>query len=98
MVSSTGRVLSRSTRSFVEGWFAAVEAAHAADDLIVSSTLHERVADREQEKKGPRARLNPSNRQALDAWTGAAGTGRNTFRWHIVRDHLQDLYDAETAD
>ena len=98
MVSSTGRVLSRSTRSFVAGWFAAVEDARTADDLINSSTLHVRVADREQEKKGPRARLNPSNRQALDAWTGAAGTGRNTFRWHIVRDYLQDLYDAETAD
>lgn len=98
MVSSTGRVLSRSTRSFVEGWFAAVEDASAADDLIFNRTLQERVADREQEKKGPRARLNPSNRQALDAWTGAAGAGRNTFRWYVVRDHLQDLYDAETAD
>lgn len=95
MVAATGRALSTSTRTFVEGWFAAVEDARTADDLISNQMLHKRVADREQEKKGPRARLNPSNRQALDAWTGAAGTGRNEFRWSIVRTHLQDLYDAE---
>ena len=97
MVTSTGRALSSPTRSFVEAWCAAVEDANSAEDLIHSQSLAMRVANREQEKKGPRARLNPSNRQALDAWTGAAGTGRNTFRWGIVRDHLQDLYDAEAA-
>lgn len=95
MVTATGRALSPSTRTFVESWCAAVRDAETAEDLIANGPLATRVAQREQEKKGPRARLNPTNRQALDAWSGAAGTGRNTFRWGIVRDHLQDLYDAE---
>lgn len=98
MVTATGRALSRSTIAFVREWIASVNAAGTADQLIGSADVIQRIVSREREKKGPRARLAPGNRRALDAWSGAAGTGRNNFRWNYVVQHLQDLYDARTAD
>lgn len=98
MVSATGRALSRSTIVFVREWIASVNAAANADQLIESAEVIQRIISREREKKGARARLAPGNRRALDAWSGAAGTGRNNFRWNYVARHLQDLYDVRTAD
>lgn len=98
MVSATGRALSRSTTVFVREWIASVNAAANADQLIESAEVIQRIISREREKKGARARLAPGNRRALDAWSGAAGTGRNNFRWNYVARHLQDLYDVRTTD
>ena len=94
LVNRTNRTLSRNTISFIEDWFSAVNSAQRPEDLFTSQTVIERITVRERQKKGARARLKPGNRQALDAWSGAAGTGRYNFRWNYVVQHLQDLYDA----
>jgi hypothetical protein len=96
LVRNANRRLARNTITFVHDWFTAVDGAHRAEDLFTSDTILERIAARERQKKGARARLNPHNRQALDAWSGAAGTQRYTFRWDYVVQHLQDLYDARS--
>ncbi|GAA4513810.1 DUF6361 family protein [Brevibacterium yomogidense] len=98
MVTATGRALSRSTMTFVRDWIASVDAATTADQLIKSADVNQRIVSREREKKGARARLAAGNRRALDAWSGAAGTGRNNFRWNYVVQHLQDLYDVRGTD
>jgi len=95
IVQAANRRLARNTITFIEQWFDAVDAAERAEELWSSKVLLERITLRERQKKGIRARLNPNNRQALDAWSGAAGTARYTFRWEYVAQHLQDLYDAE---
>ncbi|MGM7669840.1 DUF6361 family protein [Microbacterium sp. A93] len=95
MVTARGRRVSRTTRDFIGTWADAVATAPSAADLFGSADLRQRVVDREREKKGTRARLAPGNQRALDAWTGASGTGRFDYRWRNVRRHLQDLYDAE---
>ena len=96
LVSNAGRNLAWNTVTFVQDWFSAVHEADQAEELFTSNKILERIAARERQKKGARARLNPQNRQALDAWSGAAGTQRYTFRWGYVVQHLQDLYDARS--
>lgn len=96
-VIHSGRRLSASTKDFVGTWADAVAAAGTADDLTGSSELRSMVAAREREKKGPRARLNPGNQLALDAWGGASGTARFGYLWNNASRHLQDLYEAEEA-
>jgi hypothetical protein len=78
-------------------WADAVDSADAAEDLTTSGELRNMIVAREREKKGPRARLTPSNQRALDAWSGASGTSRFDYLWTNARRHLQDLYDAEAA-
>ena len=96
-VIHSGRRLSASTKDFVGTWADAVAAAGTAADLTGSSELRAMVAAREREKKGPRARLNPGNQLALDAWGGASGTARFGYLWANASRHLQDLYEAEEA-
>lgn len=94
LVRGANRMLARNTITFVREWFAAVDDAQRAEDLFTSDMVIERITVRERQKKGSRARLSPHNRQGLDAWSGAAGTQRYSFRWSYVVQHLQDLYDA----
>lgn len=94
IVRGTGRALTPSTIEFVEQWFKDVAATMRADVLLSSGPIRQRIAAREQQKKGARARLKRGNQQALDAWSGQAGTERFMFRWNYVAQHLQDLYDA----
>ncbi|HLS14704.1 MAG TPA: DUF6361 family protein [Beutenbergiaceae bacterium] len=97
MVTARGRRLSRKTQEFIATWAEAVAEASSVSDLTENNLLRERIRAREREKKGSRARLAPGNQRALDAWTGASGTGLYEYRWSYVRSHLQDLYDAEPA-
>lgn len=94
-VINSGRRLSAATKDFVGTWSDAVADAGTAADLTGSPELRRLIADREREKKGPRARLTPGNQLALDAWSGASGTARFGYLWTNARRHLQDLYDAE---
>lgn len=52
------------------------------------------IRDRELTVKKSRARLSAGNHERLDAWGGASGVGRPTFRWQVARSHLTDLYTA----
>ncbi|WP_353708204.1 DUF6361 family protein [Cellulosimicrobium sp. ES-005] len=77
------------TRDFVNGW---LDLVSEDEDVASSTAARALVADREKRIKGGRARL--LNQSALDRWSGASGTGRQTFRWPVARSHLVDLYTA----
>ena len=84
----------RLQREFVEAWSTRLHdlgPAAIADDR----TLRVLIENREQQLKGPRARLqNPA--RLLD-WSGRVGVGRMNFRWHRVGRMLQDLHEGLAA-
>lgn len=94
MVTQRGRRLTPPTASFLASWADTVAAARAVTDLIDHSPTLDLIRRRECQVKGRRARFTPGNQRARDAWNGASGTRRYTYRWAYVRRHLQDLYDA----
>ena len=81
----------RLQRPFVEAWstrLPEIGPAAIADD----PTLRDLIETREQQLKGPRARLqNPA--RLLD-WSGRVGVGRMNFRWHRVSRMLFDLHEG----
>ena len=97
MVTRRGRRLAPPTVSFVATWADTVAAAHTAAEVIDNPQARDLIRQRERQVKAGRARLAPGNQRALDAWSGASGTSRYTYRWSYVRRHLQDLYDARDA-
>jgi hypothetical protein len=83
----------KSSREFLHEWTDHLRSAVSAEDLCRDAGVRHLISRREHRMKGKRARLyNPA---ALDQWSGASGTGRLTFRWPVVRQHLADLYAAE---
>ncbi|MCH8559681.1 DUF6361 family protein [Nesterenkonia sp. DZ6] len=81
-----------SSRGFLAQWTEHVENTRSAEALFRAPEVRQLISNRERRMKGKRARLyNPA---ALDQWSGASGTGRLTFRWSVVRQHLEDLYAA----
>lgn len=79
-----------SSRGFLAEWTEYVRRASSAESLYRDSG--ELISRRERQMKGKRARL--YNSAALDQWSGASGTSRLTYRWPVVRQHLEDLYAA----
>ncbi|WP_111721127.1 DUF6361 family protein [Homoserinimonas sp. OAct 916] len=64
-------------------------------DLADDTDLRSLIANRER-RKGAQARLR--NARLLQSWSGAAGTGRLTYRWGQVRGILTDLHDGLERD
>lgn len=80
--------------SFVESWSARI-AEISPSEVVDDDRLRTLVERREQQLKGPRARLvNPT--RLLD-WNGRVGVGRMNFRWHRVRQLLLDLHQGLAA-
>ena len=79
---------------FVEAWSARlpdIGPAAISDDRVLRTLIE----SREQQLKGPRARLqNPA--RLLD-WSGRVGVGRMNFRWHRVSQMLLDLHAGLAA-
>ena len=87
-VASHGGRLPGPQRRFVESWSGRI-AELAPDAITDDGRLRSLIEGRERQLKGTRARLvNP--RRLLD-WNGSAGVGRMDFRWHRVRQLLNDL-------
>lgn len=80
------------TRDFVERWAMML---HETDPARVADHPEARrmVEDRERALKKARSRF--LNRRALDAWGGASGTWRFTYRWRVAQSHLRDLRGAK---
>lgn len=77
------------TMAFVTAWASMVRAGkNLADD----AAARDLVLRRETRLKGPKSRL--INDAALARWGGDSGSGMLTFRWAVVRRHLEDLADA----
>lgn len=77
------------TRRFVRDWVALLR-EHAPAKVAEVAAARDLVRMRERALKGSRSRF--TNRRALDQWSGASGTGRFNYRWHVVRSHLEDLH------
>lgn len=92
LVLGMNRRLTPSTKDFLSTWF---DTSPDSADVSRDRKLRDLVRGRERQAKGARARL--GNRRALDAWNGASGVGRLTFRWNYAKSHLQDIYDATEA-
>lgn len=89
MVRDQGRNLTASTTEFFDAWFTrSPQSHHIAQD----KKLQKMVRNREFKIKGVRGRLH--NPKALDAWSGASGDARLTYRWDYAKRHLQDIYDG----
>ena len=84
----------RLQRHFVKAWstrLPEIGTAAIADD----PTLRDLIETREQQLKGPRARLH--NRARLLDWSGRVGVGRMNYRWHRVSRMLLDLHGGLAA-
>lgn len=81
------------TQFFVNGWLEIVLPPARARDARESAKSRALIRAREQALKGEQARL--QNQRALERWSGAAGTGRMTYRWwraeRIALDILEGL-------
>jgi len=78
-----------STSTFVGEWIDFCIRQGGLSNILDSSTTAAMITDREQYLKRSRARL--TNEQALNNWTGEAGTGQLTYRWQIIRGMVNDL-------
>lgn len=78
----------RRTRDFIDSWIDLL-INPGAEAVGGSPEARRRVATREQQLKGPRARL--QNRQALLIWGGDAGSGQLDFRWPVTQTIVNDI-------
>ncbi len=76
-------------RRFAEHWIRLVLEASAASTLIENQPARALLALREQQLKGPRARLQSPAHLAL--WGGASGTQQLTYRWDITERLVTDI-------
>lgn len=83
------------TRRFVREWVGLLH-EHDAGKLGDIAAARELTRMRERALKGSRSRF--TNRRALDQWTGASGTGRFNYRWHVVQRLLEDLHVGLASD
>ncbi|MBS4008086.1 MAG: hypothetical protein KGZ45_06630 [Clostridium sp.] len=79
------------TISFVEYWIALM-LAKVDSNICEDETCKTLIINREKEVKRNRARL--INSSAQDNWSGASGTGRLGFRWHIAKGMINDIHKS----
>ena len=77
------------TRTFVGEWIDYCIRREGLSNILDSSTTAAMITDRERYLKRSRARL--TNQQALNNWTGEAGTSQLAYRWQIIRGMVNDL-------
>jgi len=88
--------ISPTTRSFVNLWIQLVFDSVRVEHLLKSDTARRLIAHRENQLKGPRARL--SNQSALNRWQGKSGTGRLNYRWTIASRFIVDIMSGLKRD
>jgi hypothetical protein len=79
------------TQSFIQRWIDLCRSTDIGLELL-SQPSRLAVEQRELSKKGSQARLR--NAKLLNAWSGASGAGRLTFRWSQVRRLITDIHDG----
>lgn len=82
------------TQSFVQRWIDLCRAVDVGSELL-SQPSRLTIEQRELSKKGSQARLR--NAKLLNAWSGASGASRLTFRWAQVRRLITDIHDGLAA-
>lgn len=76
------------TCRFINRWLDIVQ-PDAASNVASNQTARALIREREIAIKRGRARL--ANQRALNMWSGAAGTGRLDYRWHVVNTIVNDI-------
>lgn len=87
LTAGLGQSVPLPTRTFVDSWVRAVT-EHGAD-AAKKPFVHDLIRQREIVLKGGRARV--VNRDALNAWTGAAGLVRLDYRWAVAQRLMDDI-------
>ena len=82
-------------REFIEDWTRRIVAGNP-EQQIGDKEAHELVAEREKRLKKKQARL--INRSALEAWGGASGWRRLTYRWPNAQRVLDDIRAARAME
>jgi len=91
LMAARGNPVRPQTQSFIDSWVAAV-GEHGAD-AATHPAVRKLIRQREIDLKRGRARL--VNRDALNAWTGAAGLVRLDYRWFVARRLMNDILAAD---
>lgn len=78
------------TRTFVESWFGRTLALGA--DVANDTASRQLIERRERQTKKAQARL--SNPRRLETWTAPVGMARQTYRWPVVQDIVNDVLRA----
>jgi hypothetical protein len=78
------------TRTFIESWFGRALALGA--DVASDAASRQLIEKRERQAKKAQARL--SNPRRLETWTVPVGIGRQTYRWPVVQNIVNDVLNA----
>lgn len=92
IVTRDGARVPAPARAFVESWLKIAVYDGASARVSDSPAARSLVGNRERSLKGAQSRL--VNPQALNQWSGAAGTGQLTFRWGNAQQILIDIMSA----
>lgn len=87
LMTSRGNPVRPQTQIFIDAWVAAV--SKHGPDAATRPSVRKLIRQREIDLKRGRARL--VNRDALNAWTGAAGLVRLDYRWLVARRLMNDI-------
>jgi hypothetical protein len=91
LVASEGNPgITMRTRTFVESWFGRTLALGA--DVANDPASRQLIERRERQAKKAQARL--SNPRRLETWTAPVGMSRQTYRWPVVQDIVNDVLNA----
>lgn len=83
--------LTQPTHTFAKDWIELAFKAAAGHAVWEDPYVAQRIAGRERQLKGPRARLNPENQRGRDRWQGDASGGPMDFRWGPTRIVVNDI-------
>ena len=101
LVRSLNPRLPAPTQQFAERWLSLVLSPDLAAQKLESSEIGTLLRGREEQLKGPRARLVRENRRGRDLWQGDAGVFRMDYRWGqsevILNDILRGLLAGEAG-
>lgn len=76
------------TKRFINQWIKMV--LKSIDDIfVIENKMENLIYTRELEVKGRRSRL--KNPDYLAKWSGTAGTGQLDYRWHVVKNIINDI-------
>lgn len=90
IAETAGARLSPTTRAFIT--WAITMTPDARNTLAEDQSAAQRIAAREQQLKGPLARLRGG--RSLDSWSGASGLGLLDYRWSSVTPMVRDIVSA----
>lgn len=101
LIRSLNPRLQAPTQQFAERWLSVVLRPDLAPEMLESPEVGALLKAREEQLKGPRARLIRDNRRGRDLWQGGADISSMDYRWGqsqvILNDILRGLLAGERS-